>query len=372
MARPLGGGQWHIVTPNGRWLLDDFWKQRLRHCSLVCRSSMLNNPAGCKSPGRPGAAAWDRRRVCTGPPASVLLLPLSRCRMLTAHALVGAMSEDPCPVQSMGRQVVVTLPEHIDSLNADQVREQLLWVVNRGAGVLIADMTGTISCDYSGADALARAYHRAVANGTQLRLVVIADVVRRLLSLNGLDRLVAVYPTLEGAVAAGAERREVHGGLSAEVIADHAAGAEELLDSVINSILSVGLILQAAAGLPCDVTEQRITDALRRLDDVVREVRHHIFPEGGLGIRSDLARRPSLHMWERSALAKSRTELLRQRVVQTAYAVHLAAADTAALLEQRADLLGQPGRIDYPTEIKRWQVIADQAGELAERWEQRQ
>jgi len=69
--------------------------------------------------------------------------------------------------------------------------------------------------------------------------------------------------------------------------------------------------------------------------------------------------------------AENRTTLLRKRVAQTAYALHFAAADTAALLKQRADLLGQPGLIDYPTEIKRWQVLADQAAQLAERWEQR-
>lgn len=53
-----------------------------------------------------------------------------------------------------------------------------------------------------------RAYQRAIANGTGLRLVVIADIVRRMLSLSGLDRLVSVYPALEAA-GAGAERREV-------------------------------------------------------------------------------------------------------------------------------------------------------------------
>lgn len=56
---------------------------------------------------------------------------------------------------------------------------------------------------------------------------------------------------------------------------------------------------------------------------------------------------------------------------QTAHALQYAAADTAALLQQRADILGQPARIDYPTEIKQWRVLADQAGQMAERWEQR-
>jgi hypothetical protein len=61
--------------------------------------------------------------------------------------------------------------------------------------------------------------------------------------------------------------------------------------------------------------------------------------------------------------------LLHQRAAQTARAVRSAAADTATLLEQQADLLGQPGHIDYPTEVDRWQFLADQAAQIAERWE---
>lgn len=104
----------------------------------------------------------------------------------------------------MGRQAVVTLPEHIDVSNASQIREELLTVINRGAAAVIADMTATVSCDHAGADAVARAYQRAVVSGTQLRLVVTAPVVRRVLSLSGLDRLVSIYPSLDAAIAAGA------------------------------------------------------------------------------------------------------------------------------------------------------------------------
>jgi len=112
-------------------------------------------------------------------------------------------------VQWTGRQAMVTLPQHIDGSNADQIREQLLWIINRGGAVLIVDLAGTLSCDYSGAEALARDHRRAIANGTELRLVVFADAVRRVLRLSGLDRPVAVYPDLDGALAAAAERRPI-------------------------------------------------------------------------------------------------------------------------------------------------------------------
>jgi anti-sigma B factor antagonist len=101
----------------------------------------------------------------------------------------------------MGRQAVVALPEHIDVSNAGQIREELLSVINRGAATLIADMTATLSCDQSGADALVRAYRRALPSGTQLRLVVTAQIVRRVLGVNGLDRLIPVYPSVEAATA---------------------------------------------------------------------------------------------------------------------------------------------------------------------------
>ena len=112
------------------------------------------------------------------------------------------MISDACPVRWTGRQAIVSLPEHIGLSNAGLVREELLSVINRGATTLIADMTATISCDHAGADAVARAFQRAVIGGTELRLVVTAQIVRRVLTINGLDRLVSIYPTLEAATAA--------------------------------------------------------------------------------------------------------------------------------------------------------------------------
>jgi anti-anti-sigma factor len=114
------------------------------------------------------------------------------------------VAEDSYPVQWIDRRAVVTIPDYIDVSNAQRVSETLLQVINRGAVDLIVDMTGTATCDYAGADALVRAYQRATAHGTQLRMVVTAPVVRRVLGMNGLDRLVPVYPSLEAATAAAA------------------------------------------------------------------------------------------------------------------------------------------------------------------------
>jgi anti-anti-sigma factor len=111
------------------------------------------------------------------------------------------MPDDLFPATWTGR-AIVSFPEQVDISNVDQLRDRLLSVINRGATVLIADMTGTASCDHAAVDAVARACQRAAASGTQLRLVVTAPLVRRVLSIEGLDRLVPIYPLLDAAIAA--------------------------------------------------------------------------------------------------------------------------------------------------------------------------
>jgi len=120
------------------------------------------------------------------------------------HALVTASLTNSYPVQWRGQHVVVTLPDHVDVSNASQIADELLSVINHGATELLADMTATVSCDHAGADAMTRIYRRALVTGTQLRLVVTARGVQRVLTLNGLDRLIPVYPSLVAATTAQA------------------------------------------------------------------------------------------------------------------------------------------------------------------------
>jgi hypothetical protein len=49
---------------------------------------------------------------------------------------------------------------------------------------------------------------------------------------------------------------------------------------VVNGLLHVGLSLQAAVDLPHDVAVQQIADALRRLDDTIREIQDHVLADG--------------------------------------------------------------------------------------------
>jgi anti-anti-sigma factor len=109
---------------------------------------------------------------------------------------------DAYPERWTGLQAVVRLPEHLDVFSAAEVSDALLAAINRGAAALTVDMTATVSCDHAGADALVRVYKRAVISGTQFQLVITAPVVRRMLSLSGIDRVVPVYPSMETAAAA--------------------------------------------------------------------------------------------------------------------------------------------------------------------------
>ena len=113
------------------------------------------------------------------------------------------MVEGKEPVAWAGRRAVVAFPEHVDMSNAAQIREQLLAVFDRGAAVVIADMSATAWCDYVGVDAVARACQQAAVCRAELRLVVTSPAVRRLLAAEGLDRLVPVYSSLEAAITAG-------------------------------------------------------------------------------------------------------------------------------------------------------------------------
>jgi hypothetical protein len=59
-------------------------------------------------------------------------------------------------------------------------------------------------------------------------------------------------------------------------------------------------------------------------------------------------------------------------VARAAQELQLTAADAAARLERQAPLLRQPRRTDHRTEIKKLRALADQARQIAERWEPQQ
>jgi len=111
------------------------------------------------------------------------------------------MSGEHYPVLRIGRTAVVSLPVEIDITNADQVREDLLSLLNQGAALLIADLSKTTFCDSAGISALARGFRRAEASQSDMRLVVGTPAVQRVLALTGIDRLLDIYPSVAASLA---------------------------------------------------------------------------------------------------------------------------------------------------------------------------
>lgn len=101
----------------------------------------------------------------------------------------------------IGQVAVVRLPAEIDVTNADTIREDLLSIVNQGADLVVADMSKTRFCDSAGVSALVRAFTRATASATGMRLVAGTPAVQRILSLTGVDRLIGSYPSVAAALA---------------------------------------------------------------------------------------------------------------------------------------------------------------------------
>ena len=63
----------------------------------------------------------------------------------------------------------------------------------------------------------------------------------------------------------------------AAVAVRQAHDGQELLDSITTSLYDVGLCLQAAADLPHDAASKGIAEALRHLDDTIRQIRDNAF-----------------------------------------------------------------------------------------------
>jgi anti-sigma B factor antagonist len=95
--------------------------------------------------------------------------------------------------------VVVTLPAEIDMANADAAGEQLAAAFAAGV-VVIADMTGTTFCDSTGVRMLVQARQQAMANHTDLRLVVPHAYVRRTLGRMGVGELLSIYLSFQEAL----------------------------------------------------------------------------------------------------------------------------------------------------------------------------
>jgi anti-sigma B factor antagonist len=114
--------------------------------------------------------------------------------------------EDRLPVLWSGSVAVARMPEEFDITIADEVREELLAILNKGASALVLDMTRTTFCDSSGVSALIRARRRATASGAEMRVATDSPVVLRVFTLIGLTQAIDVCPDVSTALASLAGR----------------------------------------------------------------------------------------------------------------------------------------------------------------------
>ncbi len=115
------------------------------------------------------------------------------------------MDEQTAQLVMTARPIVVTMPAEIDHGNAEHVGRRLSAALGSGTTVVIADLIPTTFCSTAGIQVLVRAQRHAADRGVNLRVVVSpSGHVQRVLTMCGLDGVIACYPTLSAARAATA------------------------------------------------------------------------------------------------------------------------------------------------------------------------
>jgi anti-sigma B factor antagonist len=110
-----------------------------------------------------------------------------------------AMPDLSFPVSLVNGMAVVTTPGEIDISNASLLRTALVTATHSAAEIVVVDMSGTEYCDSTGLNVLVRAQKKAEPARVQLRLVVQANAVQRMLTVTGVAGLFRVYADLDEA-----------------------------------------------------------------------------------------------------------------------------------------------------------------------------
>ena len=98
--------------------------------------------------------------------------------------------------------VIVTFPAQINTATAEQAAEQISAAFTPGVTVVIADLTATACRDCSAIRHLLRAHRKATVRGGQVRFAIRPDgPLHRITEFAGTHPLLAVYPTLQHAIA---------------------------------------------------------------------------------------------------------------------------------------------------------------------------
>jgi anti-anti-sigma factor len=89
---------------------------------------------------------------------------------------------------------LVRVRGEIDVATAPGLRGRLFGLLRHGAGLAIFDLSGVPFCDASGLGMLVGSHRYATVLGVTLRLTALRPQLARLVKINGLDRVLTIYP----------------------------------------------------------------------------------------------------------------------------------------------------------------------------------
>jgi len=111
------------------------------------------------------------------------------------------MREFTCAQYNLDDLAILAFAGDIDRETASDLRQHLVETITHDSPRLIVDLTDADFLDSTGLAVLVGSLHRARAEGGWLRVVCTGETVRRLLRTTGLDHVLPVHDTLDGARA---------------------------------------------------------------------------------------------------------------------------------------------------------------------------
>jgi hypothetical protein len=157
------------------------------------------------------------------------------------------------PGQQTCAPPVVTLPAQLDAAAA----EQITAAFTPGVSVVIADLTAAACCDRSAIRNLLKAHRKATVRGRQVRFAIRpGGPLHQITGFAGTHPLLAVYPTLQHALAGRSPMPLRNGGFPAATIspAPFAAvrRAAPAAMTASRTIRTRGQMARARRGAACD------------------------------------------------------------------------------------------------------------------------
>ena len=105
------------------------------------------------------------------------------------------------PADLPGGHTIVRLGGALDINAAPALRERLIGVLHRGAGLLVLDLSRVASCDVAGLAVLIGTQRRARQLGLKVRLAAPSPAAAQVLRSSGLERSFTICQDLSGALA---------------------------------------------------------------------------------------------------------------------------------------------------------------------------